>query len=106
MVTRYGMADIIGPRVYKAPPPLFLGTHSIDKPAASEATLREIDVAVHDITAVALEEARTILAHRRADLDKGAELLLSKEAITSVDFPALARETLAPPPLAPVAATG
>ena len=63
MVTRYGMADIIGPRVYKAPPPLFLGTHSIDKPAASEATLREIDVAVHDITAVALRRGAHILAH-------------------------------------------
>ncbi len=106
MVTRYGMADIIGPRVYKAPPPMFLGAHSIDKPVASESTLREIDLAVHDITAVALEEAKAILAHRRADLDKGAELLLTKEAITSEDFPALGKTVHSEPPLVPVVVHG
>ncbi len=106
MVTRYGMADVIGPRVYKAPPPMFLGAHSIDKPVASESTLREIDLAVHDITAVAFEEARQILTRRRADLDKGAELLLTKEAITSEDFPALGKQLHLEPPLAPAAAHG
>ncbi len=110
MVTRYGMADVIGPRVYKAPPPMFLGAHSIDKPVASEATLREIDLAVHDIVAAAFEEARQILTRRRADLDKGAELLLTKESITSEDFPALGKqlrhETPLEPPLAPAARHG
>ena len=106
MVTRYGMADVIGPRVYKAPPPMFLGAHSIDKPVASESTLREIDLAVHDITAVAFEEAKAILARRRADLDKGAELLLTKEAITSEDFPALGKVVHGEPPLVPVVVHG
>ncbi|TAL80543.1 MAG: ATP-dependent metallopeptidase FtsH/Yme1/Tma family protein [Beijerinckiaceae bacterium] len=91
MVTRYGMAEVIGPRVYRAPPPMFLGSHSVDKPAASEATLREIDLAVHDITVVAFEEAKAILTRRRADLDKGVELLLTKEAITSDDFPPIGK---------------
>ena len=106
MVTLYGMADIIGQRVYKSPPPMFIGTHSIDKPAASEATLREIDLAVHDLIAAAFEEARQILMRRRADLDKGAELLLVKEAITSEDFPALAKQHRLEPPQAPAAAHG
>ncbi len=106
MVTRYGMAEIIGPRVYKAPAPMFLGTHSIDKPVASESTLREIDLAVHDIAAIAFEEERQILTRRRADLDKGAELLLTKEAITSEDFPALGKELRIEPPLTPAAAHG
>ncbi len=107
MVTRYGMADMIGARVYKTATPMFLGSHSVDKPVASETTLREIDVAVHDITSVALDEAHAILMHRRAELDKGAELLLKHESITSADFPALVTPVQpAPPPLAPVAASG
>ncbi len=105
MVTRYGMAQAIGPRVYKAPPPMFLGTQSIDKPVASEATLREIDLAVYEITSVAFEEAQTILMRRRADLDKGAELLLKKELITIEDFPALGRGVESPA-LQPVKAQG
>jgi len=104
-VTRYGMAEVVGPRVYRSPPPMFLGTHPVDKPVASEATLREIDLAVHDITIVAFDEARAILARRRADLDKGAELLLTKESITIEDFPALGKGAPSEP-LLPVAAQG
>jgi cell division protease FtsH len=100
MVTRYGMADVIGPRVYKAPAPMFVGVQSIDKPIASESTLREIDLAIHDIAAAAFEEARAILTHRRADLDKGAELLLLKEAITVDDFPPLRKMAEVAPPVA------
>lgn len=64
--------------------------------------LRDIDVAVHDITAVALE-ARAILSHRRAEPDQGVELLLMHEAITRADFPALLTPVHpVPPPLAPI----
>ncbi len=92
MVTRYGMADVIGQRVYKSPPPMFIGTQGFERPAASESTLREIDLAVHDLIAAAFEEARQILMRRRAELDKGAELLLIKEAITTEDFPSLGKQ--------------
>lgn len=61
----------------------------LDKPVASETTFHEIDLSVRDTLATAFEEARSILTKRRADLDQGAELLLSKEVITSDDFPAL-----------------
>ena len=61
----------------------------LDKPVAPETTLREIDLSVRDILSKAFEEARGILTARRGDLDRGAELLLSKEVITSDDFPPL-----------------
>ena len=98
MVTLYGMAVIVGQRTYKPPPQMFLAGQGLDKPAASEATLREIDISVRDILADAFAEASDILTRRRADLDKGAELLLTKEAITADDFPAIRRTELAEKP--------
>jgi cell division protease FtsH len=89
MVTLYGMTDTVGQRTYRPMPQPFLQTQARDKPAASEATLREIDLTVRDIVAKAFDEARAILTKRRADLEKGAELLLAKEAITAEDFPPL-----------------
>jgi cell division protease FtsH len=56
---------------------------------ASEATLREIDTSIRDIVASAFNEARAILNRRRADLNKGAELLLTKDEVTPEDFPAI-----------------
>ena len=87
MVTLYGMAQVVGQRTYKPAPQMFLSGQGGDKPVASEATLREIDLSVRDIVADAFAAAREILTRRRADLDKGAELLLTKEAITADDFP-------------------
>ena len=89
MVTLYGMAESVGQRTYKPAPQGFLAGQVLDKPVASEATLREIDLSVRDIVAEAFDEARAILTRRRADLDQGAELLLKKEAITAEEFPAL-----------------
>ncbi len=102
MVTLYGMAQSVGQRTYKAAPQFFLNSQPRDKPVASEATLREIDLSVRDIVAEAFVEARDILARRRGDLDKGAELLLTKEAITADEFPAIRRDGSAKTPkLAP-----
>jgi cell division protease FtsH len=99
MVTLYGMAQTVGQRTYKPPPQAFLAIQSLDKPAASEATLREIDLSVRDIVADAFDEARAVLTRRRADLDKGAELLLTKEAITAEEFPPIQKTE---PPKIPV----
>ena len=103
MVTLYGMAATVGQRTYKPAPQGFLSGQALDKPVASEATLREIDLSVRGIVADALDEARTILTRRRADLDHGAELLLAKEAITAEDFPAIRQTEADTRP--PVAAT-
>ncbi len=91
MVTLYGMAQSVGQRTYRPAPQAFLAQQPIDKPVASEATLREIDLSVRDIVADAFDEARAILTRRRGDLDAGAELLLSKEAITAEEFPPIQR---------------
>ena len=106
MVTLYGMAESVGQRTYKPAPQGFLSGQVLDKPVASEATLREIDLSVRDIVAEAFDKARAILTRRRADLDQGAELLLKKEAITAEDFPALQQsKPVERLPAAPAAST-
>ena len=53
---------------------------------ASEATSREIDLAVHDLLEAGGETARAILKKRRADLEAGVQLLLTKETLTAEEF--------------------
>jgi ATP-dependent Zn protease len=57
----------------------------------SEATAREIDLAVRKIVEHAFAQATEILTARRKDLEAGAALLLQKEVITGDDFPPLLR---------------
>ncbi len=89
MVTRYGMNDAVGQRTYSPPPQPFLTGTTANRIQASEATEREIDVAVRDIIAKAFERATEVLRERRADLDKGADLLLAQETVTADQFPAI-----------------
>jgi cell division protease FtsH len=96
MVTRYGMTQTVGQRIYANLPPSFLGASAEEKPNASESTMREIDLSVRDIVSQAFDEAQGILNKRRSDLDKGAELLLTKEVLTADDFPAIRRSEGSP----------
>jgi cell division protease FtsH len=89
MVTRYGMNEILGPRTYAPPPQPFLAGTTANRVDASEATEREIDIAVRDLVAKAFERATEILRQRRADLDEGARLLLAQETLTADQFPAI-----------------
>ena len=89
MVTRYGMAETIGARTYAPPPQPFLAGTTANRAEASEATAREIDIAVRDIVAKAFDRASDVLRARRADLDEGARLLLAQETVTADQFPAL-----------------
>ena len=86
MVIRYGMSEQVGARTYAATQELFLPSTQPRPVAASEATAREIDVAVRDLIGAAEARARTILASRRADLDAGAQLLLKQETISAEEF--------------------
>jgi cell division protease FtsH len=88
MVTRFGMDAIVGQRTYSAPPQPFLGTPASGV-EASEATEREIDIAVRDIITKAFEQATAILRTRRTDLDEGGRLLLAQETLTADQFPAI-----------------
>jgi cell division protease FtsH len=89
MVTRYGMAETIGPRTYSPPLQPFLTGSTISRFEASEASEREIDIAVRDIAAKAFDRATEVLRTRRADLDEGAHLLLTQETVTADQFPAI-----------------
>ena len=89
MVTRHGMNDKVGQRTYAPPAQPFLPGVATDRIQAAEITVREIDVAVRDIIALEFERATEVLSSRRADMEKGVELLLVKETLTADDFPAI-----------------
>ena len=89
MVTRYGMTDSLGPRTYASPPQPFLTGTTANRIDASEATEREIDIAVRDIVVKAFDRATEVLQARRTDLDEGARLLLAQETVTADQFPAI-----------------
>jgi cell division protease FtsH len=89
MVTRYGMNETVGPRTYAPPPQPFLTGTTASRVEASEATEREIDLAVRDILEKAFDRATEVLRTRRDDLDEGARLLLTQETVTAEQFPAI-----------------
>ncbi|MTI43317.1 membrane protease FtsH catalytic subunit [Roseibium hamelinense] len=87
MIMRYGMDSELGNRVYSVNRQNFLGQPAGSTAEASEATQREIDVAVKTLVEEAYSRAKQLLQEHRADLDAGAEILLQKENITDNDFP-------------------
>jgi cell division protease FtsH len=89
MVTKYGMDARLGQRTYAATPNPFLAAAQDKAVRASEATAREIDLAVHDLVEKGGARARKILEEHRADLETGAKLLIEKETLTAEDFPPL-----------------
>jgi len=91
MVTRFGMVEALGQRVYDSQRQSFLGEGLIGgKPKDySDQTNREIDIAVRKLVDEAYGAAKTTLLARRKDLDEGTALLLTKETITPEDFPPL-----------------
>ena len=93
MVTRYGMNETVGQRTYAPSPQPFLAASPAGGVDASEATEREIDVAVRDLVAKAFSRASDILRSRHADLDEGARLLLAQETLTADQFPAIRSTT-------------
>jgi cell division protease FtsH len=91
MVTRFGMAEALGQRVYEPQRQAYLGEAMIGmRPKDySDETNREIDIAVRKLIDQAYEKAMATLNARRKDLDQGTALLLEKETITPEDFPPL-----------------
>ncbi|MBN9311244.1 ATP-dependent zinc metalloprotease FtsH, partial [Devosia sp.] len=94
---RFGMSETIGHSVLEQ-----VAQPYLESPFAkasrdySEATARELDVAVRDLIAEAFDRARRILEGRMDALRNGTDLLLEKEVITPDDFPALRRAEAAP----------
>lgn len=88
MVTRYGMAEELGPVTYESDPSPFLGSQTgfIQNKRYSEDTAREIDCAVKDIVEEALQKAVSLLKKYKDTLEKGAEKLLSQETLDRSDL--------------------
>jgi cell division protease FtsH len=86
MVTKYGMDANVGQRTYAPRPQAFLVTAQDAVVSAADITGREIDLAVRDLVEAGDARARGILEAHRADLDKGAELLIAKETLSAEDF--------------------
>ena len=96
MVTRYGMSESVGQAVYDEAQAHFLGEGLAAGPTLrehSDATAREIDLAVKSLIEEAAERASAILATRRAELEAGAALLLERETLGAAELPFAARPT-------------
>ena len=91
MVTRFGMAETLGQRVYEPQRQAYLGEAMIGtRPKDySDETNREIDIAVRGLVEEAYGKAKATLNARRAELEQGTAMLLEKETITPEDFPPL-----------------
>ena len=92
MVTKFGMDPTIGQRTYAPRPQTFLAEQD-QVVSASEATGREIDLAVRDLIETADRVAREILQKRWSDFEAGAELLMAKETLTAEEFTPLRPQT-------------
>lgn len=91
-VTRFGMSKQVGQAVLEEQKQQWLGDGAAFRSRDySEATAREIDIAVREMIEEAYADARELLMSRLDDLKAGARLLLDRETITPADFPALQR---------------
>ena len=90
LVTRYGMSEWLGPRVFGESQELvFLGKEIHDQRNYSEKTAEAIDQEVKLLMDGAMETARAILQKEKASLDKIASVLLEKETLEKEAFEAL-----------------
>jgi len=96
MVTRFGMG--LGNVTYEPQRQAFLGeaaTPSWQPHDYSEQTAREIDCAVRDTVDKAYDKAKSVLTAERAQLERGAALLLEKETLSGDEIPRPALEKAA-----------
>jgi cell division protease FtsH len=89
MVTRYGMGSQLGPVAYGSEPDGFLGPVGGTRRLYSEATAREIDLAVRELVDAAFQRARAILDGNRSLLAEGARALLARETLSGDELLAL-----------------
>ncbi len=91
-VTRFGMSPAVGLPALEEEKQQWLGDGSrLYAKDYSEATAREVDLAIRGMLEEAGAAARDLLRERVEDLKAGARLLLERETITPDDFPPLQR---------------
>ncbi|PJA45331.1 cell division protein FtsH [Candidatus Uhrbacteria bacterium CG_4_9_14_3_um_filter_50_9] len=90
IVTRYGMSEKLGPRVFgNAQEMVFLGREIHEQRNYSEKTAEAIDAEVENFVNSAMETARDIIRKEKLQLDKIAKKLLEDEVIEKEGFEAL-----------------
>jgi len=88
MVTRYGMDPVVGHVTYEGEAPAEpWRTLPTMHDGGSDATVREIEVAVRELLTTALARAVAILERHRTALDQGVRLLLERETLTRSELP-------------------
>ena len=96
MVMRYGMVKALGHVAYEEERPPFLGGPlPIGHREYSEATAREIDIAVREIIDAVYAKTLAILQRERAALERWAQKLLEKETLVESELEEL-RASLRP----------
>src|SRR6185295_18688934 len=106
MVMRYGMVKSLGHVAYQDEPGVFLTNQGIQKQREfSEATAREIEVAVREIVEAAYAKTLAILRRERSTLSRWAEKLLEKETLVEAELEEL-RRVIAPAPPRTVSSPG
>ncbi len=91
IVTRFGMHEALGQTALEQQAGGYLGDAAFcgTPRGHSEATAREVDLAVRGLLQTALARATALLNEASADLAAGAKLLMERETITPADFPPL-----------------
>jgi len=90
LVTRYGMSEVLGPRVFgETQEMVFLGKEIHERRNYSEKTAEAIDKEVEKLVNSATEQARDIIRKEKQALDKIVKHLLEKEVIEKEEFEAL-----------------
>lgn len=90
LVTRYGMSETLGPRVFgEHQEMVFLGKEIHEQRNYSEKTAELIDLEVEKLVNGALETTRGIIRKEKMHLDKIAKALLEKEVLEKEEFDAL-----------------
>jgi cell division protease FtsH len=97
MVMRYAMVQGLGPVAYEEERPPFLGgALPQGHREYSEATAREIDVAVRDIIDAVYQKTLAILRRNRAALEAWAQKLLEKETLVEAELEELRKSVVMP----------
>jgi cell division protease FtsH len=87
MVTRLGMSEKLGPRVYgQKEEMIFLGREISEQRDYSESVAQEIDEEVYQLVEAAFDRAMTILRQYQDKLEAVAKALLEKETLSAKEF--------------------
>jgi cell division protease FtsH len=92
MITRFGMSDKLGPRVFGSDPQQpFLGRELGAEPSYSEEMAQEIDEEIYRLIDEAHQRAAQVLLEHRAALHELAGILIELETIDKDEFERLLR---------------